>query len=450
MNNRRNFLRSAAAMTAAPFILPGRVWAADTAPSSRITMGFVGMGIQNRGLLGAFLGQPGVQVVAVCDVDKNRRESAKKRVEERYSKEKPDGWKGCEAYNDFRELVARKDIDAVCIATPDHWHAIITVAALAAGKDVYCEKPLTHNIHESIVVIDAVKKHNRVLQTGSMQRSSGEFRVAAELVQNGVIGKISRVECQFGGPPRANDLPEESAEPGLDWDRWLGPAPVKPYSSVLSPRGLHSHFPLWREYSEYGGGYVCDWGAHHLDIAQWGLGMDGSGPVEVRPSEGSVEKIAQKKNLNVDGCELVYASGVIVQHKKQGFGVHFFGENGEVKVNRGKFEVALKGETVAKKDEKGSVERAYMTAERDLLKDAKIKLYKSTNHIADFLDCVRSRKKPITNEIVGGGTAIACHLMNISYLLGKPFKWDPAKHEFAGGTGDSKFLTREYRGEWTV
>ena len=450
MNNRRQFLRSAAAITAAPFILPGRVWSADVAPNSRIGMGFIGMGKQNGGLLGGFMGQPGVQVLAVCDVDKNRRDSAQKRVQEHYSKNAPDGWKGCDAYNDFREVLARKDIDAVCIATPDHWHAIITVAALAAGKDVYCEKPLTHNIHESLAVMDAVKKHGRVLQTGSMQRSSGEFRVACELVQNGVIGKISRVECQFGGPPRPNDLPEESAEPGLDWDRWLGPAPVKPYSSVLSPRGLHDHFPLWREYAEYGGGYVCDWGAHHLDIAKWGLGEDASGPVEVRAVPGSVEKIAQKKNLDVDGCELVYASGIVMKHVKSGFGVHFFGDGGEVKVNRGKFEILIAGKTVAQKEEKGSVERAYLTAEKDLLKDAKIKLYKSNNHLADFLTCVRDRKKPITNEIVGGTSAIACHLMNISYKLGKNFKWDPAKNTFADGTGDAKFLTRDYRGEFKV
>ncbi len=449
-NNRRQFLKTAAAITAAPFILPGRVWSADPAPSSRITMGFVGMGKQSGHLLGSFLSHPGVQVLAVCDVDKNRRESAKARVEQKYAKNKPEGWQGCEAYNDFRELIARKDIDAVCIATPDHWHAIITVAALNAGKDVYCEKPLTHNIHEAVTVIDAVKRNNRILQTGSMQRSSGEFRIAAELVQNGVIGKISRVECQFGGPPRPNDLPEEPLEPGLDWDRWLGPAPLKPYSSVLSPRGIHDHFPLWREYSEYGGGYVTDWGAHHLDIAQWGLGMDENGPVEVRPPAGSQDMFAQKKNLKLEGCELIYANGVVVQHKQKGFGVHFFGEDGEVKVNRGQFEVIVKGKAVAKKDDKTSLERAYMTAERDLLKDAKIKLYKSSDHLGDFLGAVRSRKKPITHEGIGGSTAIVCHLMNIAYLLGKPFKWDPLKHEFTGGTGDPKFLTRDYRGEWKV
>ena len=449
MKTRRQFLRSTAAAAAAPFILPSRVWSAETAPSNRITMGFIGMGIQNRGLLGGFLGQPGVQVLAVCDVDTNRRESAQKRVEEHYSKNRPDGWKGCDAYLKYEELVARKDIDAVCIATPDHWHAICTVAALAAGKDVYCEKPLTHNIHEAVTVIEAVKKHNRVLQTGSMQRSMQEFRVAAELVRNGVIGKISRVDCQFNGPPRPNDLPEDAMEPGLDWERWLGPAALKPYSAVLSPRGVHNHFPLWREYAEYGGGYVCDWGAHHLDIAQWGLGRDGSGPVEVKPPANSAEMIAQKKNLDVQGCEHVYEDGIIARHVKSGFGVRFFGETGEVKVNRGQFEVVQGGRVTYGKSVQGGTDRAYRMAEQDLLKDAKVKLYKSTNHLADFLACVRSRQKPNTNEIVGGGTAIACHLMNIAYKLGKPFKWDPAKNEFKEG-GDVKMLTREYRGDYKV
>lgn len=449
--SRRSFLKSAATLTAAPFVLPSRVWA--NPPSTRITMGFIGMGKQNSGLLGGFFGQKGVQVLAVCDVDTTRREAAKKRVEDKYSAERPEGWTGCGAYNDYRELVARKDIDTVCIATPDHWHAIATVAALNSGKDVYCEKPLTHNIHEALAVIAAVKANNRVLQTGSMQRSSGEFRVASELVQNGVIGKISHVECQFGGPPRPNDLAEEELEKGLDWERWLGPAAIKPYSSVLSPRGQHNHFPLWREYSEYGGGYVCDWGAHHLDIAQWGLGMDESGPVEIIPSADSKQRIADKKNLSVDGCKLKYANGITVEHKRSGYGVHFFGDKGEVKVNRGKFEVILGGQVFAKKsgpEDKFSTESQYMKADKELLANAKIRLYNSKNHLADFLEGVRSRKKPICHEGVGGGTAIVCHLMNIAYRTGQPFKWDPVNHKIVGGDVDPKELTRDYRGEFKV
>ena len=282
---RRSFIKSAVALSAAPFIVPSRVWSAQTPPSERITMGFIGMGKQNRGLLRNFLNQKDVQVLVVCDVDTTRRESAEQIVNEFYASRLDRGVGDCQAYVDFREMVARDDIDAICIATPDHWHAINTIAALESGKDVYCEKPLTHNIHESVAVIDAVKTNDRVLQTGSMQRSSREFRIACELVRNGAVGKISRVECSFGPPGRPCDLSEEELEPGLDWGLWIGPGPMRPYNSVLSPRGVHDHFPDWRSYKEYGGGMVCDWGAHHLDIAQWGLGKDNSGPNEALPPE---------------------------------------------------------------------------------------------------------------------------------------------------------------------
>jgi len=265
--SRRNVIKAVATM---PFILPSRIWASETPPSDRLGVGFIGMGIQSRGLLNSFLHED-VQVLAVCDVDTTRREAARKKVDEHYAALPASGRPGCAAYDDFRELLARKDVDAVCIATPDHWHAIVTLAALRAGKDVYCEKPLTHNIHEAIEVMKAVDANRRVLQTGSMQRSMKEFRVACELVRNGAIGKVERILCSFGDPAVPCDLPEEPMEFGLDWDMWLGPAPARAYSSVLSPRGLHDHFPDWRLYREFGGGMVTDWGAHHLDIAQWGM-----------------------------------------------------------------------------------------------------------------------------------------------------------------------------------
>lgn len=439
--NRRTFLKQAAASAlAVPFLLPSRIWAAESKPNSRLTMGFIGMGTQNRGLLGGFLGQD-TKVLAVCDVDTTRRDAAKQRVDEFYSQKGETGAE-CKAYNDFREIIDRKDIDAVCIATPDHWHAIITLAALGAGKDVYCEKPLTHNIHEAVEVIRAVDANHRVLQTGSMQRSSKEFRVACELVQNGAIGKLQRVECQFGDPGVPCNLPEEPMEPGLDWNLWVGPAPMRSYNSVLSPRGIHKHFPNWRAYREFGGGMVTDWGAHHLDIAQWGLGMDDSGPVEVLPPE----KPGAKR-----GAKLVYANGVTVEHK-DGFGVHFFGTEGEVQVNRGKFTFKRGDEMLAsftgQKDTSCAAE--VQKAERAFLQDAKIKLYVSKNHLSDFLECVQSRKKPITSEQVGGHSAICCHLMNLVYYHGQKLQWDPAKFTLVGGTGDPQWLTRDYRNPWSV
>jgi predicted dehydrogenase len=449
---RRNFIKSTvlggvSAITL-PTLLPSRIWAAETGPNARLTVGFIGMGIQSRGLLGGFLGQ-GTQVVAVCDVDTTRREDARKRVDEFYAQKNAAASPtakaaGCAAYNDYRDLLARKDIDAVCIATPDHWHAIITVAALRAGKDVYCEKPLTHNIHEAVTVMQAVTENRRVLQTGSMQRSSSEFRVACELVRNGAIGQVQNVECSFGPPPIPCDLPEETMEPGLDWDRWVGPAPMRPYNSILSPRGLHKHFPNWRNYVEFGGGMVTDWGAHHLDIAQWGLGMDASGPVEVLPPPTQGDK---------RGAKLVYASGITVKHA-DGFGVDFVGSEGRVRVNRGKFIFERGGKTIAsyqgKQDEDTSLGQQVRKAETEFLKEAKVKLYVSQNHIQDFLDCVKSRRQPITNAQIGGRTVICCHLMNLAYLHHQKIAWQPEQNAFAKGTGNAKWLTRDYRSPWQV
>ncbi|HLX61926.1 MAG TPA: Gfo/Idh/MocA family oxidoreductase [Planctomycetota bacterium] len=450
---RRNLLKTLAASAAAPFIFPARAWAAG----EKRSIGCVGMGKQMRGLMNGFMSR-GVQVLGVCDPDTTRRTDAQAKADKYYTDNPSKGSKGTIAYNDYRELIARKDIDLICIATPDHWHARIIIEAVKASKDVYCEKPLTHDIQESIDVMKAVEENKRVLQTGSMQRSSKEFRIACELVQNGVIGKIERVECSFGDPFRPCDLPEEKAEPGLDWNLWLGPAPVRPYNAILSPRGIHDNFPNWRSYEEYGGGGVADWGAHHLDIAQWGLGMDNSGPVEVLPPEKTGDK---------RGAVLKYASGVSVIHK-DGYGVHFYGADGEVLVNRGKFKLIVKGETIAdhtppppppkdKKDApakdakaaketaKTSLDAELKKAEEAFLKNAKIKLYVSKSHHDDFLECVASRKKPITSEITGSRSAICCHLLNLAYKYGKPMKWDPEKNAFAAGTGDPKWLTLDTR-----
>lgn len=441
--NRRNFLKGAT-LASAPFILPSHIWAAETQPNDRLHMGFIGMGIQSRALLNNFLNQDGVQVLAVCDVDTTRRTEAQQKVDAYYEKNPTKGTIGCKAYGDFRDVISRKDIDAVCIATPDHWHAYITLAALRSGKDVYCEKPLTHNIHEAIEVMKAVDANKRVLQTGSMQRSSKEFRVACELVLNGAIGKVQFVECSFGDPPKPCDLQEEAMEPGLDWELWLGPVPKFPYNSILSPRGAaYKHYPSWRKYCEFGGGMVTDWGAHHIDIAQWGLGMDNSGPVEIRPPEKADAK---------RGATLVYANGVTLTHK-DGFGVHFFGTEGEVQVNRGKFAFSRNGHmlhTFTKKEDGSSCEAQVVLSEREFLKDAKIKLYASKGHIPDFLSCVRSRQKPITHEGVGGHSAICCHLMNQSYLHHAKILWDPEKLCLRDGSGDPSWLTRDYRAPWTV
>lgn len=447
---RRDFIRSTSIAAAAPLILPSHIWSAETPANERLTLGFIGIGTQGRGLMGGFLGRKDVQVLAVCDVDTTRRENGKKIVEEAYAKQKQTTYKGCAAYNDFRELLARQDINAVVIATPDHWHAPIGVAACQVGKDIYCEKPLTQSIHEARALVNAVRKHNRVFQTGSMQRSSKEFRVACELVRNGVIGKVKNVEVSIGGPGVPCDLPEEAAEPGLDWDLWLGPAPKRAYHSELSPRGVHKNFPNWRKYREYGGGMVTDWGAHHFDITQWGLGMDESGPVEV---------LAASKPNATEGVRFRYANGVEVLHKNSGYGVTFIGTEGKVLVNRGKFELwigdqqkadSTKGVDPALKNGGAMLNAALASAEKDYLADAKVKLYSSTDHKADWITAIAKRSRPICDVEVGARSVTVCHLVNLAYYHKQSFKWDPAKNVFADGTGKAEWLDVPHRGEWKV
>jgi len=444
--SRRRFLQSASVLAAAPLILPGRVWAQATAPSKRLTLGCIGMGKQMKGHLGSFLGRDDVEVLAVCDVDTTRREAAKKRVDDTYTKKSGQTRTDCAAYNDFRELLARKDIDAVVIATPDHWHAFIAIAAVRAGKDVYCEKPLTYNIHEAVTLVKEVRKANRVFQTGSQQRSSKEFRIACELVRNGVLGRVNSVHVSFGDPASPYTKPAEDMEPGLDWNLWCGPGPLVPYNPMLAPRGLHDHFPKWRDTWEFGGGMITDWGAHHIDIAQWALDKDGSGPVEIRAPQGW--ETAKR------GAQLVYADGTLLTHTK-GKGVSFYGTHGEVHVNRGKFEFILGDKTIHKfwdkEIDKGtSMEREVTLTEREYLADAKVKLYNSKAHFQDFLDCVQSRKQPICDVSIGASSVIACHLMNCAYRYGANAKWDPARNKFGSG-GSSRWLTRDrYRDKWAV
>ena len=434
--SRRRFLE-ATAVASAPFILPSGILSAKVKPNDKISVGFIGMGIQNRGLQNRFMADSNVVAVAVSDCDTTRRNTARDRANKRYQNN------DCKAYNDYREIINRKDIDAVCIATPDHWHAIQTIAALESGKDVFCEKPLTHNVHESVEVMKAVKNNKRVLQTGSMQRSSREFRIACELVRNGVIGEVKRTAVNIGGPGRPCDLKTEKDEPGLDWDMWIGPGPMRGYSSVLSPRGVHGHFPAWRNYKEYGGGMVCDWGAHMIDIIQWGLNKDSSGPVATIPA---------KDPKATKGALLVYEGDIHMMHG-EGQGATFYGTDGRVECHRGLLGLYKGDKLIAGKsdrnDKSKNLNQEMDRIEAEILKDAKVKLYDSNNHVGDFLNSMKSRKKPITNEVVGARTSIACHLLNQTYYNQTAIAWDPKKNTFAKG-GDPRWLTRNYRGQWKV
>jgi len=429
--NRRDFIRAAAgtaaAITGLPYVVPSSVFGAE-APSNRIVLGFIGCGKQSQHLMRSFLGSPGTQVVAACDVDKLKLErSSKGIVEKHYADRNVGSYKGCAAYADFRDLLARKDIDAVVISTPDHWHAVTVIESCKAGKDVYCEKPLSQTIAEARAMVNAVRKYNRIFQTGSMQRSSQEFRFACELVRNGYIGDVQHVTVNVGGPPEDKVLPAQPVPDYLDWDMWVGPAMWRPYNEDLAPHISFDGFPNWRYYSYYGGGGMTDWGAHHFDIAQWGLGMDGSGPVEINPPDGKEHKYLTYK----------YANGIPMTHgDKSGDarvnGVLFEGTKGKIEVNRG-----------------------YLKTTPDTLKDQKIgpdqiHLYDSRNHYTDWLDAMRKRSDPICKIEIGASSVTVCHLGNIAYKLKRPLKWDPKREVFIGDDEASRLLTRAMRSPWQI
>ncbi len=426
--SRRSFLRQSAAV-AAPMVVPASVFGTQdqAAPSNRIGIGHIGVGTMNYGHVKRCLAMAETQVLAVCDVDKDRREFNQRAADKHYSKQAGSTYKGCAVYVEYQELLARKDIDAVVIATPDHWHAAIAIEAMKAGKDVYCEKPLTLTIHEARTLIEVARKFGRVFQTGSQQRSDWEFQVAVNLVRKGAVGKLKQIVVDVGGPSKPCTLPEQEMQPGLDWDRWLGPAPKRPYHSDLSPRGVHTHFPSWRNWKEYSGGMMTDWGAHHFDIAQWMLAADESGPVEIippaDPSKGR-------------GVRYVYANGVEVVHGSSG-GVRAFGADGELLVNRGKLDSNPKSIVAKYVDDKG---KPKMPAVPDEALPAR-----PVSHMKNFLDCMKSRQKPICDVEIGARSVTVCHLGNHAYWNGRKLKWDPKEWTFTDGTGDAQWLNRDRR-----
>jgi predicted dehydrogenase len=428
MLTRRSFLAASAAVPLVYSRAPGM------AANEKIALGFIGVGTMGRGHLGGFLGRNEVEVVAVCDVVKERLDSAVATVEKRYAERiKSGAYKGVKAYTDFRELLVHKGLDAVVIATPDHMHHFPCVLAARAGKHIYCEKPLTHNVAEGRQIVDEVKKAKVVFQTGSQQRSEfgGHFRKAVEYVWNGRIGKLKTVRIGVGGAAVSCDLKGEEVPAGTDWDSWLGPAPAREYSSVLCPKGVHSHFPAWRNYREYAGGQLADMGAHHFDIAQWALGMDGSGPVEIVPPKEKSDR----------GLKFVYANGVVMYHNVFEKGTDgkeiradcvFEGTEGTILVSRGgisSLPEAILKEPLTEKDKK---------------------VYPSTSHHKNWLECVASGKDTICTAEIGHRSATICHLGNIGYRLNRALKWDPAKELFVGDDAANKELTREPRAKWKL
>ncbi len=395
---RRSFVAAGAVGAVAPLFVPstllgrlGRMGVND-----QVGVGFIGMGKRSFELLGPFLGRSECRVTAVCDVDTTRREHAKKQVDAKY------GNSDCGAHVDYQELLARPDVDAVVIATPDHWHVNIVLHAAEAKKDIYCEKPLTLTLREGKLMIDAVRKNDRVFQTGSQQRTEygHQFVTACEYVRSGRIGKLQTVHVGVGTSSKWCDLPEETMEPGLDWDRWLGPAPKRAYNSVLSPRGVIKNYPNWRSFREYSGGMMTDFGAHNFDIAQWGMGTDDTGPVEVvRPKDENAQH----------GAKLVYASGVEVFPRRAG----------RRDVSSAAVDRSMCGAGACRASTRRSC--------REPLTDKDVHLPRHKDHISNFVDCMKSRQRCLCDVEVGARSIACAHLCNAAYWGKRSLKWDPAK-----------------------
>lgn len=427
-SSRRDFLKKSALGLASIAIVPRFVLGGPgyVAPSDKITMGFIGTGKQSPGLSRDFLRLSEVQMIAASDVDTVKLGKFQESVNSFYAEEADrDDYDGCDIYTDYNQLLERSDIDAVIICLPDHWHAISSIAAMKAGKDVYCEKPLAHTIGEGRAMINAANAYERVVQTGSMQRSWRNFRHACELVRNGYLGEISHVKVNVGGPPVACDLEEQPTPNSLNWDRWIGPAPYRGYHDILSPLYPIEIWPLWRRYKEFGGGGVTDWGAHMFDIAQWALDMDHTGPVEITPP----------KDKNADrGVVFKYANEIEMTHEDFGRGnaVRFIGSEGTLDISR------------------EFLEPSEPALENHEIGDNEIKLYHSDNHYQDFIDAIKSREKPVCDIEIGHRTSTVCCLGNIAYELGRPLKWNPEKETFIDDPEANKLRGKEYRAPYIL
>ena len=432
--NRRRFLAAAGVALAAPTLVPRSVLGAagSPAPSNRIVVGVVGWGMQGPGNTGELLRNADCQVVAACDLDKNHLQSAVNRINDHYKNS------DCKSYHDFREMMARKDIDAVMLAVPDTWHMLVAMEAANNQKDIYGEKPLARTIAEQQGIVKAVQKNKRIWQTGSWQRSQQHFHKAAEIVRNGYIGKITRVEV--GLPSGHNDFAGTGKEtaitdppPELDYNMWIGPSKMEPYIKAR----VHMN---WRWNYNIGGGQLLDWIGHHCDIAHWGMGMDDEGgPLEVEgegefPPANAVWNTCTKYRVTCqypNDITMVIAGG----HRDIRGGTKWIGTEGWVWVDRGGF------------DGSNAEWRDYRTLPENL---RKVKLYQSSNHMRNFLDCVKSRQRTITPVETAHHSAIPGHLGLIAMLVKRKIKWDSKKEIIVGDAEASELMTRPYRAPWKM
>ncbi|MFN3193017.1 MAG: Gfo/Idh/MocA family protein [Aureliella sp.] len=430
-SSRRTFIKASTAFSA-PLIVPAGVFGKQ-APSNKITMGVIGTGNNGTNWTKRFLNEDRCRVVAVCDVNKEGpgywnntvrgREPAKKLVDEHYDD------RSCLAVEDYRELLDRDDIDSIYIGTPDHWHAIIAVAAANAKKDIYGQKPLSLTVNEGRWMSDAVKANQVVWQTGSQQRSDFNFRRACELVRNGRIGKLQTVRCGLpGGTPdfgkTANQTSPEPVPKGFNYDMWLGPAPWAEYCPARV--GVNFRWNL-----NYSGGQITDWGGHHPDIAQWGMNTEATGPIKIKNAKG---KFAQGPIYNTATefhFECEYEDGVtLIIGSDQKSGVTFEGDEGWVWANRGKHDASAKEILESR------------------IGDDEIRLYESSSHVGDFLDCVQSRQQPVAPIETAHRSISIAHLGNIALQLGRDLHWEPKSETIQDDSTAFALLERPYRSPW--
>jgi len=393
------------------------VRSAAVGPNEKIYMGLIGCGGRGRGDMHNHMRHPDVEFIALCDVDSQRLDAAGGDVLRKYGR-------APKKFKDFRKMLEMEDLDAVIIATPDHWHSLIAIAAAEAGKDIYCEKPLSLTIAEGRAMVEAVRRYRRVFQTGSQQRSAANFRLACELVRNGRIGKLRRIRTCIGGTPRAAWEPNQPPPPHLDWNMWLGPAPYVPYT----PKRCHYTF---RWFWDYSGGKMTDWGAHHNDIAQWGNGTELSGPISV---EGRGFSPADNFFETPTWFEVryEYENGVELICQSEGRnGITFYGTDGRIFVCRG-----------------GVLECDPPEIKFEPLGPGDVHLYKSDDHVGNFLECVRTRKLPICDVEIGHRSCTVCHLGNIAIRLGRKLRWNPAAEHFVDDPEAERWIEKPMRAPW--
>jgi predicted dehydrogenase len=422
--NRRKFIEKASVlstfMIVPRFVLGGKGY---TAPSDLITLGFIGTGKQAGSLQKSFLETGEIKIVAAADVYGAKLQLFAGQINKYYADNAgKTKYAGCATHVDFRQLLGRRDVDAVVIAVPDHWHSVIAIMAARAGKDIYCEKPLSLTVKEGRAMVTESRKYNRVFQTGSMQRSWPEFRQAVELVRNSYIGDLQTIKVNVGPPPVAYNLASETMPDTLNWEFWLGPNAPQAYNHVLAPGVTDDFWAKWRNYKEFGGGGMTDWGAHMFDIAQWAMDMDGSGPIMVTPPDKDHQFLTYQ-----------YASGITMTHEPADTqGVTFNGSKGSIHVMRRKLETTP--ETLKDKIIGANEKHVYL----------------SENHYKDFLQAMRNRTKPVADVEIGHRTATVCNIGNIAYDLKRPLRWNPEKEEFINDDEANKLTGREMRKEWVV